>query len=458
MVSFGALKWGGTSVGTPAALDLARAETLRYHQELLKKDSDATTIVVVSGTGKQKDSPVSEKNTDLLEQIVRGENVDRNVLEIKRREDRNASHYGLPQDFNAQNYQLLERYITDTNADTNLRYSRIVAIAGELLKRRQFAAILNLLQPDVAVEVNEKESGFYTTGGHIKASIAEITNEKIREAFSNPKYRGKIAVVAGFCGIDNGTGEISTLARGGSDASVLKYCEALGIREVPIYSDTMLRVADPAVVHYPETIREATYGEVAEFLGYGASIVAPEALDIAERNLIKLLLRDTFHLSSGETAVSVRGSNGKGNIKGIAACDNLVLSLGNLHLEPGEYSRVTDALKRYGIGFTAEAGDNRHSSLVPLDSSNGSFGVNLGHVVEEIRNSGLSFELKNATRIGLIGEGIETQPRALTALGQTFEALGLRLGTITKPENGIALSITTDKTYKGRVVNDLYSR
>ena len=116
MVSFGALKWGGTSVGTPAALDLARAETLRYHQELLKKDSDATTIVVVSGTGKQKDSPVSEKNTDLLEQIVRGENVDRNVLEIKRREDRNASHYGLPQDFNAQNYQLLERYITDKNA------------------------------------------------------------------------------------------------------------------------------------------------------------------------------------------------------------------------------------------------------------------------------------------------------------------------------------------------------
>src|SRR5688572_25482388 len=70
-----------------------------------------------------------------------------------------------------------------------------------------------------------------TDGAFTKARIKTIEGSKI---FSTLK-KGKIAVVAGFQGVDD-EGDITTLGRGGSDTSAVAIAAAIGANACEIYT------------------------------------------------------------------------------------------------------------------------------------------------------------------------------------------------------------------------------
>src|SRR5262245_10463702 len=82
-----------------------------------------------------------------------------------------------------------------------------------------------------------------TDSAFIRARIKSIDETKIRECLE----KGRIAVVAGFQGIDD-DGNITTLGRGGSDTSAVAIAAALRADSCEIYTDVDgVYTADPGI-------------------------------------------------------------------------------------------------------------------------------------------------------------------------------------------------------------------
>src|SRR5439155_5502985 len=102
--------------------------------------------------------------------------------------------------------------------------------AGERISMAVLAmAISNLGQE--ARSFTGSQAGVITDGSHGKARIIDVTPGRIRGALDE----GLIAIVAGFQGVSQGTKDITTLGRGGSDTTAVALAAALGADVCEIY-------------------------------------------------------------------------------------------------------------------------------------------------------------------------------------------------------------------------------
>src|SRR5690606_32734739 len=93
-----------------------------------------------------------------------------------------------------------------------------------------------------AVSYTGSQAGVLTDSTHGEAKISRITGERVR----NSLEEGKVVIVAGFQGVDPVTKEVTTLGRGGSDATAVALAAALGATHVEIYTDVNgVYTADP---------------------------------------------------------------------------------------------------------------------------------------------------------------------------------------------------------------------
>ena len=95
-----------------------------------------------------------------------------------------------------------------------------------------------------AVSFTGSQAGILTDEAHTKAKITTIQPDRIRAALDE----GKIVLVAGFQGFSPVTKDITTLGRGGTDATAVALAAALGAA-CEIYSDVPgVFTADPRIV------------------------------------------------------------------------------------------------------------------------------------------------------------------------------------------------------------------
>src|SRR5690349_13235566 len=74
-----------------------------------------------------------------------------------------------------------------------------------------------------AVSLTGSQAGIVTDAVHTKAKIVDIRARRVVEALD----QGKIVLVAGFQGISDGTLDVTTLGRGGTDATAVALAAAL---------------------------------------------------------------------------------------------------------------------------------------------------------------------------------------------------------------------------------------
>ena len=95
--------------------------------------------------------------------------------------------------------------------------------AGERITMSLLSMHLNSLGYS-SFSLTGSQAGIITTSRHGQAEIEEITGERVKEGLEN----GDIVIVAGFQGFNRDTKEITTLGRGGSDATAVALAAALG--------------------------------------------------------------------------------------------------------------------------------------------------------------------------------------------------------------------------------------
>lgn len=159
-------------------------------------------------------------------------------------------------------------------------------------------SLLSMALDDVgcpAISFTGSQCGIITDTSHTDARILEVRGDRVRDALA----RGWTVVVAGFQGVSLEK-EITTLGRGGSDATAVALAAALGAVRCEILKDVDgVLTADPDQV--PEAVRheQLSWDQMRDLAASGCGVVHLRAVEYAAQHKVPLVVRSSFHDGPG---------------------------------------------------------------------------------------------------------------------------------------------------------------
>jgi len=152
----------------------------------------------------------------------------------------------------------------------------VLLSTGERVAIAMLALALNAIEDDIAVSLTGAQAGIITDTLHTAARIVEVRPLRVREALE----QGKIPVIAGYQGITTEK-NISTLGRGGTDATAVALAVALGAERVEFMKDVDgVASADPKWVDGTRILPELGYADALAMMGFGAKILQVPAVEM----------------------------------------------------------------------------------------------------------------------------------------------------------------------------------
>lgn len=172
--------------------------------------------------------------------------------------------------------------------------------AGERISMALLAMAIKSLGHE-ARSYTGSQAGLVTDAKHGSARIVDVSPTRVRAAIDF----GAIAIVAGFQGFNRGTGDITTLGRGGSDTTAVALAAALGAEVCEIYTDVDgVFTADPRVVPNARKVDRITSEEMLELAAAGAKVLYIRAVEYARRHGVILHVRSSFNNNEGTLVVN----------------------------------------------------------------------------------------------------------------------------------------------------------
>jgi len=154
-----------------------------------------------------------------------------------------------------------------------------------------------------AISLTGAQAGILTDSVSSKARISTIDTGRLRRELD----AGKIAIVAGFQGID-GQDNITTLGRGGSDTTAVALAAALRAGRCDIFTDVEgVYTADPRIVPQARWIPTIDYDELLELASLGARVMHSRAVELAKRFEVPFRVRPSFNESEGTLVTDLSG-------------------------------------------------------------------------------------------------------------------------------------------------------
>ncbi|KQP30191.1 aspartate kinase [Methylobacterium sp. Leaf102] len=130
-----------------------------------------------------------------------------------------------------------------------------------------------------------------TSDAHGSARIEGIDGARLNAGFK----RGEVAVIAGFQGMHEATGRVTTLGRGGSDTSAVAIAAAIGAERCDIYTDVDgVYTTDPRVVQKARRMERVTFEEMLEMASLGAKVLQVRSVELAMVHRVPTTVRSSF--------------------------------------------------------------------------------------------------------------------------------------------------------------------
>jgi len=191
-----------------------------------------------------------------------------------------------------------------------------------------------------AVSFTGSQAGIITDPVHTKAKIREITPVRIVEALD----LGKIVLVAGYQGFSRDTMDVTTLGRGGTDATAVALAAALGAT-CEIYSDVAgVFTADPRIVPDARKLDSVSYEEMLEMAASGAKVLMLRAVELARGQGVRIHARSTFSTDPG-TWIEEADNLEQPIVSAVTHSeDEVVFALRNVPDRPGSAAAIFDAV------------------------------------------------------------------------------------------------------------------
>ena len=208
-----------------------------------------------------------------------------------------------------------------------------------------------------AVSMTGPQVGIVTESSHGRARILSIRTDRVKSRLAE----GQVVVVAGFQGTStgpDGTAEITTLGRGGSDTSAVALAAALGAEACEIYTDVPgVLTTDPRKVTDAQLMDQVSCDEMLELASLGASVLHPRAVEIARNYGVPLVVRSSWSDAPGTRLTSrSRRPIGRDGLELGSPVDSVeevdqqaVIALSHIPDQPGIAARLFEALSAADI-------------------------------------------------------------------------------------------------------------
>jgi aspartate kinase len=131
-----------------------------------------------------------------------------------------------------------------------------------------------------------------TSNAHASARILDVNGAELIKRF---RERGEVAVIAGFQGIHEESGRITTLGRGGSDTSAVAIAAAIAAQRCDIYTDVDgVYTTDPRVVPRARRLPKIAYEEMLELASLGAKVLQVRSVELGMVHNVRVFVRSSF--------------------------------------------------------------------------------------------------------------------------------------------------------------------
>jgi len=272
-----------------------------------------------------------------------------------------------------------------------------------------------------AISLTGSQAGIITTSKHGQAEIEEITGDRVREGLE----KGQVVIVAGFQGFNRDTREITTLGRGGSDATAVALAASLGADVCEIYTDVKgVFTSDPRIVNEARLITEITYDEMLEMSSSGAKVLMARSVEFGKRYNVPIKVSSTFMDEEG-TIVKDEVME-QAIISGVTHNDEEIkFTLFGVPDQPGIAAKVFKPLSEEGVNVdmivqnVSKENKSDISFTAPYDQMV-SVEKTLAPKVDKLGAEGLDKD-EDIARVSLIGAGMKSESGIASKM---FETLG----------------------------------
>lgn len=308
-----------------------------------------------------------------------------------------------------------------------------------------------------AVALSGKQAGIITDSVFTKANIKKIEPKRILEELE----KGKIVIVAGFQGYEPEKGDVTTLGRGGSDATAVALAAVLKADICEIYTDVDgIYTADPRVVPNAKKLDFISYEEMLEMAGQGAQVMQLRSVDLAATYKVPIIVRSSFNYNSGTLIGEVKEVESKQKVKGIAHNKSIAkITIIGVPDKPGIAHKIFAPLGERSINVddivqnVSKDGITDLSFTVPEKELNAAIDV-IQKVAIEIGAKEVNFD-KNVGKVSIVGWGIQSTPGIAAKMFGILASENINIEMITTSEIKITCIIRRDLVEKAvRALHD----
>ena len=283
-----------------------------------------------------------------------------------------------------------------------------------------------------------------TEGSHSSSRIVKIYKKRIINFLKN----GGIPVIAGFQGISPDR-RITTLGRGGSDASAIMIAKFFKAEKCIIYTDVEgVYTTDPRMIRDSKKIKVISYEEMLEMSSLGAKVMQPISIQDARLNRIDINVKSSFKNKTGtlittgiaftknDAKISLLGVKDK---PGVAASIFKPLSENSINVDM-VVQNISANGKETDLTFTIKTDDIKKTEKLLKNN-------------KKIKFRDLLIN-KNVSKISIIGVGMITTPGVTYRMFQALAKKQINIQVISTSE--IKISVLINKKYTKKAVAILH--
>ncbi len=184
-----------------------------------------------------------------------------------------------------------------------------------------------------------------TEGEHTNSRIINMNIDKINDFLNKG-----VAVIPGFQGISK-DGDITTIGRGGSDATAVAVAKLFKADSCEIYTDVDgVYSSDPNKIPVAKKIDKISYDEMLELSSLGAKVMQSSAVQTAMMYDIPLEVKSTFTDRKGTKIFDQQNIDYSKSVTGVAySKDDAKITLTGVEDKPGVAANIFEPLNKAQI-------------------------------------------------------------------------------------------------------------
>ncbi len=334
------------------------------------------------------------------------------------------------------------------SSNFDLRELDVLLSSGEQVTAALVAGALIELKKKARTWMNWQVP-ILTEGDHNNSRIINMYVEKINDYLET----NGIVIIPGFQGISK-KGDITTIGRGGSDATAVAIAKIFETDSCEIYTDVDgVYSTDPNKIPVAKKIDKISYNEMLELSSLGAKVMQSSAVQTAMIYNIPLEVKSTFTNRDGTKIFDQDDIDYNKSVTGVAySKDDAKITLIGVEDRPGVAANLFEPLNKLQVNVDMVI-QNVSSDQKTTDIT---FTIKRDDLTKtkEILEKNKPIKFKNITyndkvsKVSIVGAGMVTTPGVTYKMFKALADEAINILAISTSEIKLSVIIDEDKTLK----------